>query len=427
MSRSSDLQRDLRDVMRKHSILKDTDGIVGVTDGVDYGGLIPEPEVVGMINLTRRHNQWLSAISMATRQRRTGRIKYRYHDGYVVEYVGDDVERQVTSRPATGFVEYVCKKHKAEIVFDMDDLDEFRAAGEANFEQSVMQDFYTQLGNNLADISMNANVSLPDTTRDNRALRSQNGIDLQTDAATVVDANGWPFDQKIFIAMRDKLPFGWREQPGMRFMLNDRVINHWQDTIANRATSLGDLALTSKRLGSEYLDQAVMNPYVRDDKGPDAIAPTSAADNTTYITFNLGTLVTAGNPASVDKGVGRRFLVAHKTTGKQEYATGYKSGTDLLIDTTSLLGQTTVSTTASDYEVRPADQTDLYFGEPKNFNLIMCREMRSYREYNKNTDRIEVVVWLRFAVVVPEPILPGIIKVKNMALPHVRFPWEAAA
>lgn len=89
----------------------------------------------------------------------------------------------------------------------------------------------------------------------------------------------------------------------------------------------------------------------------ESAAPTSVVDNTSYITFNVNSVC----PDSSETHAGRKCLVWKNTPAlgattealAYEICTVYYSGGNNLIDTSAsgIMGQTTVSTTASDYTV----------------------------------------------------------------------------
>lgn len=89
----------------------------------------------------------------------------------------------------------------------------------------------------------------------------------------------------------------------------------------------------------------------------ESAAPTSVVDNTSYITFNVNSVC----PDSSETHAGRKCLVWKNTPAlgattealAMEICTVYYSGGNNLIDTSAsgIMGQTTVSTTASDYTV----------------------------------------------------------------------------
>jgi len=414
-----------QDILNNVNDVLDGLGVIGKAEGgslnlgdVNFGTLIPFPEVMTMIDLARDQSQWLKAINVMTKSRATGKVPIYDLNGYVLEYVGEQDPTTVTTRPATTNVPYRTRKHKADIVLSFEELREARALGLGNFERTVVQSFTTQLGNNVADIVINGDRTRLATTRENRAMRGVDGVAIKTATANVVTAAGKAFDKTVFPAMRDRIPAKFRNDPSLRWWYNPRVKNAWQNKLTAVTTALGDKALTSSDILPPLGISPVIVPHIHDDQGPAAIAPTSASDETTYIQFILTTLVTAGDPVSAAAGVDRRFKVTCKATGVSEICTGILD-TTLRINTVGLLGQTTVSVTNTDYEVRPADETDIYLGNPKGVMLIWCLEWRATREYNKNLDQYEVTIYLEFDVLVPVP--EAIVKYTYVAVPPITW------
>lgn len=414
-----------QDILNDVNKVLDGLGVVGKAEGgsfnlgdVNFGDLIPFPEVLTMINLSRDQSQWLKAINVMTKTRSTGKVSIYDLNGYVLEYVGEQDPTIVTTRADTTNVPYRTRKHKADIVLSVEEMREARAIGISNFERTVVKSFTTQLGNNVADVVMNGDRTRLATTREGRAMRGVDGVAIKTATANVISAGGKAFDKTVFPAMRDRVPAKFRNEPGLRWWYNPRVKNAWQNKLTAVTTALGDKALTSQDILPPLGISPVIVPHIHDDQGPAAIAPTTVTDGTTYIQFILTTLVSAGDPASAAAGVNRRFKVTCKATGVSEICTGFLD-TTLRIDTVGLLGQTTVSTTQSHYEVRPADETDIYLGNPKGVNLIWCMEWRAARGYNRVLDQYEITIYLEFDVLVPVP--EAIVKYTYVAVPPITW------
>ena len=163
-----------------------------------------------------------------------------------------------------------------------------------------------------------------------------------------------------------------------------------------------------------------MVPQIGDEDGPTAIAPTGVTDNTTYLTFDLTTLVTAGDPSTHALGVDRRFLVEFPGTGQTEIVEGKLDTGVLVADTAGLLGQTgTPSTTAGDYTVRPADETTIILGDPLGLSIVWLDEWRMYREYKPKDDQLDITVYLELAFLAPTPEM--YVLATNIAAPPVPF------
>lgn len=404
-------------------INKDVGGSINLGT-TDFGQLLPVQEVHEMINLTTDQSDLLKDINTVTRQRTAGTVPIYNLEGQIMEYVGEQDPAPVTSRPETKNVEYRTRKHKCDIVISYEDIREAEAAGIGNFEKKITDSFITQLGNNVCDVIISGNRNLNGNTRLNRMLRGVDGLEIKTAQSNIFNANGWAFDEDIFIAMRDEMPEKYRRiKKELRWLHNDRVSSYWKKLIKDRNTNLGDQALINSMIAPPEGIKPITVDQISAEKGSTPIAPTAVANNTTYVTVTLTTLVTAGNPASAAEGENRRFKVTCKTTGQYEICTGYLDSTVLKVDTTTLLGQTTVSTTASDYEVSTYDETDIYLAHPKAINLVWCQEWRAYREYNKNFDQFEITIYLEFDLLVPVP--EAIVKYTNIAVPPIR--WRKTA
>jgi hypothetical protein len=404
-----DPRRAFEDFSSKMGINKSDGGIID-TSGVNFGSLIPTPLVEQLISLTRAQNQWLGAIDTRTRGRASGTIPVTDWNEPVTEGVGENDGTKVTTKPLTWTVPYACKKFKSEFYVTYEELREAMEAGIENFEQKMLADWTTALGNDIADLCINGDKTLPASSRRNRLLRMVDGLHKQTiSRANVYNATGTAFGMGIFASMLDYMPDRFINDGGLKWMFNRRINNIWHNSLTNVSTtekmrsSLGDQALTSPQevypLG---IQQLIVNQMSK-TSGPTAIAPTSvAAESTTGCNLVLTTLVTAAYVATAAAGVGRRFLVTNVVTGQTEVVIGTLD-TTLRAVTTTKLGQETVSTSAADYLVTLADETDLYLMNPKAAVLVYCKEWRSFREYNKDYDRFEVTTYFEADFLVPIP------------------------
>lgn len=402
-------------------ISKDAGGVISL-DTTNFQQLLPIPQVENTINLTRDHSSLLQAISSFTRSQSTGKVPVIDLNEPVMEYVGDSDPTVVSTRPPTRHVSYTCREHKCNIFINRSEIDEAAALGNGDFEAMISDMFTRQLNNDVCNAIVNADMDLAANTRLQRSLRGANGFKKQlTAGATVQDANGKLFDKNVFGAVRDALPQRWRnDRVNYRWMYNDRVAHAYQAELTNVATPMGDLAHTQPNIQPPLGIQPVLVPQIDDSDGPTAIAPTSAADNTTYITLVLTTLVTAGNPSTAALGVGRRFLVTCLATGKSEICVGELNGSSaLIINTSGLLGQAPVSTTNTDYTVRPADQTSIYYGNPKLIIIVWQNDWLIYRQWNGNANRLEIVIWMKFDILVPVP--ESFVAFNNIAVPQLTW------
>jgi hypothetical protein len=228
-----------------------------------------------------------------------------------------------------------------------------------------------------------------------------------------------PFKRKNLSAMFDRIPQRWRnDRSRLRWIYGDRVDNWLREEYAALGTNLGDSAKGTKQTYSPMGISPMLCPQVCDTQGKAAIAPTSCSDETTYIQAILTTLVAALDPLTAAAGVGRKFLITCTATGQSEVCEGFLD-TTLRINTTGLLGQTTVSATNTDYTVRQYDETDIYLGDPKGITTVWLDEWRMYRKYNEQLDQLEITIYLELDVLMP---VPGMfVKATNIAVPPLAW------
>jgi hypothetical protein len=133
-------------------------------------------------------------------------------------------------------------------------------------------------------------------------------------------------------------------------------------------------------------------------QGPTPVAPTSAAAQGAGIRLVLTTLVADATVAT-----GRLVKVTYKPNSITETIAITRPSTANVIDTVGKLGQTIVSTTASDYEVTFADESSIWLGNPKGLHQIIWLNMRAYRKFNQDADRWEIKVYNSLDFKVPTP------------------------
>jgi len=402
-------------------IQKDAGGVLSL-DTANFDALMPRQAVEELISLTRNQNEWLSQLSTYQRQQSAGTVPVMDLNEPVTEYVGENDGTKVTTRPETRRVSYACKKFKSEWYVTYEDLMEAAAAGISNFEAKLTQDFATAIGNDLANIVVNGDTTLNPNTRTNRMLRAVDGLRKKADSGNVFNAASKTFGQGIFAAMEDLMPDRFANDPNLQWLYNRRVETNWNNSLTNVNTTermrsaLGDRALTSQIMTPPLGRRQNIIPQLSSSMGLAGIAPTSVSDETTYIQAVLTTLVTAAHIPTAALGVGRKFKITLVATGAYEICTGFLD-TTLRINTTGLLGQSSVSTTASDYTVEVYDETELYLCNPKSIIVVHCMEMRSYRQYNKDYDRWEITTYHMEDVLVPVP--ESIVKFKRVAVPPI--------
>jgi len=394
------------------SIGKEDTGVMTLGD-TNFGGLLPRQAVEELLVLVHQKSEWLGKINHVTRIGKSGTVPILKLNTNITEHVGENEARTIGKKTDTSQVPYMCKKYRADWYITVEQIREAIAAGIANYEEKVNDAFSVALANDMGNIVMNSDKTLDDSTSMNRMLNATDGVDIISEKGNVFDAEGKAFGKGIFTAMEDAMPDEYANDPNLHWMYTRRVDTHYKSELQALLTNLGDQALTHVIQENPNGIPPVIVPQIKSNKGPDAIAPTSASDQTTYIELVLTTLVTAGHVADVASGVGRKFKVTCKATGYSENCVGYED-TTLRIKTTGLLGQETVSTDASDYEVCLCDETDIYYNNPKAITKVDCYDMLSYRIFEPEFPRWKVITFYWMDVLIPNP--DAFVKFKRVAI-----------
>jgi HK97 family phage major capsid protein len=385
------------------------------TDNTTFGGLLPREFVEQMIVDIYDQSGWLKEVNRENRVGRKGIVPIYRLSGHVSVQITEDQALVERKRGTTEKKEYDCKSFGAIHSLTMQEMYEARAAGLAEFEEKVRIAHAVAIGNDIANLVMNGYTSTPATHPDYDLLKALDGVRIKSELGNVLDSEGVALEKKHFAAMLDHMPNKYANDPGLRWMMNSRTENHWSELLENRLTNLGDAAIISKQVSSPKGKPILICDHIEQEQGPTAIAPTSVADNTTYVQFVLTTLVTALHVASAAAGVGRYFKVTNKTTGVSEICVGILD-TTLRINTVGLLGQTTVSTTASDYTVGLCDETDIYLMNPKGITVVNCYDMASYRIFRPEYGggRYDFYTYYHLDTLIPLP--EAIVKYKRVGV-----------
>lgn len=400
-------------------------------DEANFGNIMPRSAVLPLINLARKQNMWLDAIDTKVVTGKAGSVPILDVEDANLQPVGENDPQGGDNAAITARRDYRTQKYLAKITITFDDLREASHAGIEGFEDNVYANFGIGLGNSLANLAYNADKSLPATSPTNKMLRKLDGIRKQVVAgATVVDVAGRPFRSTIFSAIDDRMPDRFAGRPELRWFYNSRIQNRWRESLTNVHTSggsqgsaLGDAALVTEDVLKPLGRDRLLVPQISDRQGPTPIAPTSAAASGNGITFVLTTLVDAEYVASAAAGKDRWYTVTHKTTGKSERVQGFVD-TTLQITTVGKLGQTAVSTTASDYEVTLSDETDIILAHPKSFTLVLNGEWRWFTQFEPSHDRWVTYVYIDTDILLAVPEM--VVMFQRVSIPASDYFVDAA-
>lgn len=387
---------------QKNNITK-AEGVIDTS--ANFGGLLPIKTVQRLISLSRKMNQWMSRITTVTTATPSG--SYPIIDAFdvVSEAVGENDGTPVTSVLPTRSVDYFTRKIKSGWVITTEQIETAAASGITDFEAQIDEAFATAMGNDWARLAINGDTTLPPVDRMNRLLRRCDGFKKKLAAgANVQNCGGKVLDNEIWTAMLASMPEQFRNDEGMEWMYNDMVdilfhksLTYVSTPTVTRDDVAGDILVRGSKVRPLNKPVNIIN-QLSAMQGPTPVAPTSAAAQGNGIRFVLTSLVADATVAT-----GRLVKVTYKPLSITETVAITRPSTANVIDTVGKLGQTVVSTTATDYEVTFADESNIWLGNPKGLHQIVWLTMRAYRKFNQDYDRWEIVVFNHLDFQVPTP------------------------
>jgi|6_EtaG_2_1085325.scaffolds.fasta_scaffold00031_97 hypothetical protein len=295
-------------------------------------------------------------------------------------------------------------------------LPSIRAAAKAgqNVNALVQRGVSAGIANVLADIGVNGNSGLPSDTDENAQRSTCDGwYQKMRDNSPNYQgqANGFGYHNGLWAGMLHQIDKAYRNHPGLAWGLTDTLSSRWLTELSATGSNPSNAHPSIvNNLGSNLLNAVgtqanplgkfgVIMPQLDDqmwssDEGYDGIAPTSITDNGDgTLTINVNSLADSGTDRSSTGDDGQRYMVIGcADTGVEEIVEVDYSAPNNTVDTTSLLGQNTASTTASDYYIRWADCQSLFLGPWQYLALVAQHGMRIYTVFYPHDETIEVII-----------------------------------
>lgn len=281
-----------------------------------------------------------------------------------------------------------------------------------------------------------------------KLLKRLDGFDLLTEGAHLIDAQGASIQKGIFALMKRRMPKTYKGDPGLKWLTSTSIVDDWSDLLAERATGLGDAALQGGGIRPYGVGLEGI-PLIPDDKslsvlgatpgwakgnryGPFDIFDSGASQNnkldldidgsgSTIVTLTAGTHETVeiarqinaamGVDYAFDDGDGLLVIQGH-TLG----ATGNVTIAAEPTDAYTVLGLTIGSNSGSDAGTADTvrEGSFVLLTNPKNLIVGILDGTRIYAEFNKDRDRIEVVMYNQVAVAIEN--IEAVVKCKNVRL-----------
>ena len=394
---------------------------VPTTSTLQTDNFMNQAQVERLVDLTVSQSGWLSAVTVKTRQQRAGTIPRMVINDVVTEGVGENDGGTVATSPDTDEVAYNCRKYKSTWFLTFEDVAEARAHGEPDFDGAVRRAFAKAMGNDMARASLNGNTSLDASSRLNRLLRHRDGflVKARQSANYLQTTRGSAWSRNLYPAMLRQLGTEYKDDPRLRWllppMLDEDFTNYLQGL--GDGARLRDEALTTRQRWAPMGIPGIMIPQWPTDQGFATVAGSAvdadsvADDGDGTLTAVVDTLFGGYNASHA----GRSVTITNDATGQSETLTVVDTGAQLEIRSVGSLGQSTISTTASDYTLDLADLTGAMLTNPANLFMVLCRQIRAYRKWEQEAERWRVDVYYEAdfgifnsdALVLQEGIVPS--------------------
>lgn len=327
------------------------------------------------------------------------------------------------------------------------------------FEATIFEKFAQRMATDFEMLGVQGDTALTGTTPHDLLLKVQDGWDVKSDSGHILDVDGGNLSKAVFSAMRRQIPKEFKGDAGLRWFVGSDLAVDWLDTLADRATGLGDDAMRGVGI-APYGIPMIETPTIPDNKTATGLSVASsaylmgkeyepfefsAADNLDRMTIDVDgfspdvtvTFIanddgqTTLNGVEVAKAINDALVTAHGagyasvarvTSDGRMYLVSPTTGTSSSItlsdpdspdSVTSLLGFETVTDTGlAAGSGETADASFIWLLNPQNLIWAVLDGTRIYTEFNRDADRIETTVFNQVACEIEN--LQAIVKAINI-------------
>jgi len=316
---------------------------------------------------------------------------------------------------------------------------------QAGAEDTLMSTITTRMATDFEMLFIQGDTTAPNTTHEGRLLRTFDGIDKLTQDSHLVDVRGQSIVLDHFARAARAMPSKYKNDPGLKWIISDVIVNDWVNTLATRATALGDRAVSgfsSAPLGKEFvvvnlipsdkpinLETGIPAEVVGNLNGPFEIV--TGINDTLVVTINALPARTLVIPAGTLETVRIANLLNGLFAVTNDPAYAYDDGLGRLAIRTDDAAVTAIITIGASNSLTTLGLTAgvftgqdtgnagilregsfMLYCNPKNLVFGMVQNARVYSEYNKNNDRLETTIYSELAANVEN--VDAIVKVVNL-------------
>jgi len=239
------------------------------TDDLSAGGLMLPEQFDRFVDLTIDESVMLKMVRTERRTKPRGEIDKLNIGQPVTESAAENADTGNTYNPAFSKVEYTVKKVRSAFDLSTEALDE-NIEGE-NFRETIMNSFAKRISTDLELLAIqgDATTYASDNSVLGRLLKRLDGWYVQTNSGChYVDAGGAPVSKELFSGMIKALPTKYRQAySDLRFFVSPTVYQDFVDSLSERATALGDNALSGRAPVTVYGIPVVAVPMIPETLG----------------------------------------------------------------------------------------------------------------------------------------------------------------
>ena len=369
------------------------------TDNQAQGDFMNRAQVERLVDLTVSQSDWLSAMSLRIRKQRAGQIPRVALNEIVTEGADENDGESPTTVPTPSGVEYFARKFHTTYFLTREDMREAAASGEPDYENKIRLAFAKAMGNDMALAALLGDTTLAPTSRRNRLLRRIDGWlkRVRADSHRGTTTYGSAFDAGVFDAILDLMPQEFAEDANLRWFMARKIDQSFTKGLRDlgAGSDLKERTTVERTRFAPCGIPQIIVPQMPTTLGFATLSG-SAVDPDLVTAPGGGIIVLrvdslfGGYSAS---NAGRRVTVTRTSTGQSETLTVTNSSSHNIITTAGNLGQSSISTTATDYTIDVADCTPIILANPANFFLVLCDEIRAYRKVEQEFERIRIDVF----------------------------------
>ena len=390
-------------------------GYLGIDDQPSGASVLNPKAQIGLFKKIRKQSDWARFTSFVPVSESSGQLDLWTDENFRMKSTASEGPRKgiPLHKPDVDQVTFATKTLSGAFGLRLKAIKAAARAGQ-DPQALIQQGVATGIGNVFMDLGVNGNTALPNDTDVNKQRRTVDGWfqKLRTGGSNYTSqADGFSYHNRLWPAMLQDIDPGYRSDKGLAWLGNDQLYTRWMTEIAGlESASANSTHHPSKinQFGANVLHQGqdvnilrkptVVASQIASDRyseeGYDGMAPTSIVDNGDgTLTININTLGDSGTDRSSTGADGQRYvIVGSNSTGLEEKIAVSYSAPNNTVTTSSLLGQSSASTTASDYYVKWADMTSLLLGPLRMLMMVVQNGIRIYTVFYPRDEVLEIIV-----------------------------------